>query len=99
MLSDCPEDLRSGRCPTLLTELAQQAFIVRLYQLGQLSSGRAAEVLHISRRDFLDLLSSHGVSMFDEESDLLAEASMVQSWGHNWRAGNGRAGKVSDRRT
>ena len=71
---ECPEELTTDRSAAAMTQLAQQSFLVRLYQLGQVSSGRAAEVLHISRCEFLDLLSAHGVSIFDDNTDVEAEA-------------------------
>jgi predicted HTH domain antitoxin len=40
----------------------------------KISSGRAAELLSISRREFLDLLGRYGVSEFDETMDVAAEA-------------------------
>ena len=57
-----------------LAALALEALLVRLYERGALSSGKAAEWLHMSRRGFLELLGSYGVSVFDEEVDLPAEA-------------------------
>jgi predicted HTH domain antitoxin len=71
---DCPEDLAAEKSPAVLAQMAQESFLVRLYQLGLVSSGRAAEVLHVSRREFLDLLSAHGVSLFDDDTDIEAEA-------------------------
>ena len=71
---ECPEELTVGQSPAALAELAQRAFLVRLYQLGQISSGRAAEILGITRHGFLDLLSAHGVSIFDDGADVEAEA-------------------------
>jgi predicted HTH domain antitoxin len=73
---DCPEELlrRTGQTKADLEKLAQEALLVRLYQLGELSSGRAAEILQVSRRAFLDLLGRYGVSLFDEQVDLEAEA-------------------------
>ncbi len=71
---DCPEELVNDDTIGDMTELAQEAFLVRLYQLGQISSGRAAEILHLPRREFLDILARHGVSIFDEETDVEAEA-------------------------
>ena len=70
----CPEELTTGQNPAALAKLAERAFIVRLYQLGQISSGRGAEVLQISRREFLDLAAEHGVSIFDEDTEVEAEA-------------------------
>ena len=64
----------AGQSKTSLEHLAQEAFAVRLYDLGQISSGRAAEILGISRREFLDILNMYGVSSFDEEVDLEGEA-------------------------
>jgi predicted HTH domain antitoxin len=70
----CPDELTNGQSTASLANLAQQAFMVRLYQLGQISSGRAAELLQVSRRAFLDILAEHGVSIFDDETDVEAEA-------------------------
>lgn len=38
--------------------------LVKLYELGRVSSGTAANVLGISRVDFLDLLAKYQVSVF-----------------------------------
>lgn len=46
---------------------------MRLYDLGELSSGQAATLLGISRREFLDLLGAYHVSVFDDDVDLSAE--------------------------
>ena len=64
----------AGQDKRTLERLAQEAFLVRLYDLGQISSGRAAEFLGVSRREFLDILNKYGVSLFDDEVDLEAEA-------------------------
>ncbi|MEO7909129.1 MAG: UPF0175 family protein [Roseiflexaceae bacterium] len=53
--------------------IAREALLVRLYELTLISSGKAAEILHTSRREFLDLLGRYGVSEFDEDMDLAAE--------------------------
>jgi predicted HTH domain antitoxin len=73
---ECPAELLgpTGQTRAELEKLAQEAFLVRLDERGQLASGRAATLLHLSRREFLDLLGRHGVSVFDEEVDLQAEA-------------------------
>ena len=74
---ECPDDLLGlpGQTKADLEKLALEAFVVRLYELGQISSGRGASLLHLSRREFLDLLGRYGVSVFDEQVDLEAEAS------------------------
>ena len=38
--------------------------IIKLYELGKISSGVAAELLNINRLDFLDLLQKYNVSYF-----------------------------------
>lgn len=40
--------------------------LVKLYEMGKISSGIAAKVLGISRLDFLDLLANYKVSVFSE---------------------------------
>jgi predicted HTH domain antitoxin len=74
---ECPDELLTepGQTQAALAKLAQEAFLVRLYHLGEISSGRAAQILTLSRREFLDVLGRYGVSVFDEEVDLEAEAS------------------------
>ena len=50
--------------------------LIKLYELGKISSGHAANLLNISRIDFLDLLQKYNVSYFHNglenelESDL-----------------------------
>lgn len=53
--------------------------LVKLFELGKVSSGLAARVLGISRVDFLELLSKYKVSVFgdydkDDLNDDLANA-------------------------
>lgn len=57
-----------------LAALALEALLVRLYERGDLTSGKASELLHVSRREFLELLGDYGVSTFDEDVDLATEA-------------------------
>jgi predicted HTH domain antitoxin len=73
---DCPDELLTpaGQTKARLEKLAQEAFLVRLYALGELSSGRAAEILRVPRRAFLDVLGRYGVDVFDDNIDLQAEA-------------------------
>jgi predicted HTH domain antitoxin len=59
--------------PERLERLAREALLVRLYDLGELSSGQAAAILGLTRREFLDLLGTYHVSVFDEDADLTAE--------------------------
>lgn len=48
--------------------------LVKLYELGRVSSGIAAKVLGLSRLDFLELLAKYNVSVLSEyENDDLSE--------------------------
>jgi predicted HTH domain antitoxin len=44
--------------------------LVKLYELGKVSSGMAAKILGISRVDFLELLASYEVSLFAGADEL-----------------------------
>jgi predicted HTH domain antitoxin len=63
-----------GQTKETMEALAREALLVRLYDLTMISSGKAAELLGISRREFLDVLGRYGVSEFDDAIDLEAEA-------------------------
>ena len=65
-----PEDLLDQFAAAELQALARESLYVHLYALGHISSGRAAQLLDISRRAFLDLLGRYNVSLFDEHTDL-----------------------------
>ena len=64
-----PDELLHACNETELLRLAQEAFYVRLYQQGAISSARAATQLGLGRVAFLDLLGAYGVSYFDEEAE------------------------------
>jgi predicted HTH domain antitoxin len=73
---DYPEELltQSDESKEALERLAREALLVRLYDLGKISSGQAARLLGLTRGAFLDLLGRYNVSIFDETMDLTAEA-------------------------
>ena len=54
-----PEQL-TGKSQQQLEALAFEALVVRLYALGELSSGEGAKLLGLTRREFLDLFSPFG---------------------------------------
>ena len=64
----------SGKNQQQLEALAFEALMVRLYALGELSSGEGAKLLGLTRREFLALLDQYNVSLFDEGMDLKQEA-------------------------
>lgn len=69
-----PEQL-TGKNQQQLESLAFEALVVRLYALGELTSGEGSKLLGLTRREFLDLLSQYNVSLFDDEIDFKKEAS------------------------
>lgn len=73
-----PDDLLSGIDEPDLQALAREALYAKLYEQGLLSSGRAAQLLGITRWDFLDLLGRYGVSYFDDAIDQDEAAGRVQ---------------------
>jgi predicted HTH domain antitoxin len=77
-----PVELLDEMSSEQVQRLAREAFYVRLYQEGKISSGRAGALLSLSRSDFLDLLGRFNVSYFDEDADLaedLRNAQQAQS--------------------
>ena len=45
---------------------AREAFVLELLRQGDISAGRAARLLNISRWDLSDLMSEAGISPFDD---------------------------------
>lgn len=70
---DLPDELVVGLKETDINAV-REAALVKLYDLGRLSSGKAARILGISRREFLELLGRYGISEFDDTMDVVAEA-------------------------
>jgi len=66
---------QDGQSKAELEVLAREALLVRLYAQDKVSSGKAAELLSLSRRAFLNLLGQYNVSYFDETMDVAAEAA------------------------
>ena len=46
------------------------ASLVKLYELGKVSSGFSAQILGISRIEFLEILAFYGVSIYSDADDL-----------------------------
>jgi len=66
--------------------------LVKLYEEGKISSGLGAEILGISRVEFIDLLRRHGVYFIDMtrdelESDLAAADTAVRNAAGREQAG------------
>jgi predicted HTH domain antitoxin len=64
-------------------KLFQEQTVVRLFEQGDISSGYAAEMLGITKQEFIKLLSKHGVSFFnftdDEWRNELENVARVQA--------------------
>src|SRR6476646_3757190 len=67
--SEYPDELLHEVDERRLAALAREAFVVKLYEQGLIGSGKGAKMLGISRRDFLDLVGTYNVSIFDENVD------------------------------
>ena len=70
-----PDELLRGRSKSELAALTQEALLIKLFQQGEISPGYEAQVLGISRRDFLDLLGQYRVSMLAEDTDKAQDAN------------------------
>jgi predicted HTH domain antitoxin len=53
-------DLSTGSTSEELEALARVAFAVRLFEMGKVTSGQAAEIAELPRRHFLLELANHG---------------------------------------
>jgi len=74
--SDLAAVLQSLNQPT--DQAAQQLMVLELYRRRTLSSGRAAELLQMSRWDFIQYASRLGIPFFDmTEDEWAAEVAEV----------------------
>lgn len=63
---DVPEDLVDPSVTDAdLAREAKEDLVLRHFQAQRVSSGAAAEILGITRRDFFDLLARRGMPYFD----------------------------------
>lgn len=68
--NEFPTELLEEMTTEQVQRVAREAFYVRLYEQGKISSGRASALLGMSRSDFLDVLGEYGISYFDVHIDL-----------------------------
>ena len=72
---ELPRDLidSTGRTEIEAAVEAKQALILRWYQQGRISGGKAAELLEVTRNEFIDLLAREGISLFNATPESLEE--------------------------
>lgn len=58
---------------------AREAFVMALLQKGDVSAGRAAELLSINRWQLANLMFNHGISPFDDTMTIKELESEVTS--------------------
>ena len=93
---ELPESIVQKRGPTAqdAARHLEKLALIELFRAGDLSGGRAAELLGLSRADWLDLLARHGVSHTvvtgeDLEHDLKALA--------DWKSRTSKSSQTPDR--
>jgi predicted HTH domain antitoxin len=59
--------------PESLTKVIRMAAAAKLYELGKLSSGRAADLAGLPRVSFLQALGQYGVPIFDLTAEDLGQ--------------------------
>lgn len=67
------EGIEDAEVRRAATERAREAAVLELYRLGEISSGRAADDLGLTRVDFLDLANRRGVSTIQTTAEELEE--------------------------
>jgi predicted HTH domain antitoxin len=74
-LEQLPPEQQDEIATRLLSEIQdeQTRDVLLRFQEGQISSGKAANLLKMNRLDFLALLSSQGINFIDYTADELAE--------------------------
>ncbi|MDJ1171729.1 UPF0175 family protein [Roseofilum sp. BLCC_M154] len=59
-------------------ERAKEGYVIALLEVGEISSGRAAKILGISRLEMMDRMNKWGISVFDDSQDLQALRQEVE---------------------
>ncbi|MGM0455564.1 MAG: UPF0175 family protein [Cyanobacteriota bacterium] len=49
---------------------AQEVYVMTLLEMGEITSGRAARLLGISRLEVINMMNQCGISLFDDSQDL-----------------------------
>lgn len=51
---------------------AQEVYVMTLLEMGEITSGRAARLLGVSRLNMVEMMNQRGISLFDDLQDLEA---------------------------
>ena len=49
---------------------AKEGYVMALLEVGEISSGKAAEILGVSRLEMIEIMNKWGISIFDDSQDL-----------------------------
>ena len=49
---------------------AKEGYVMALLEVGEITSGRAAKILGVSRIKMIEMMNQWGISIFDEDQDL-----------------------------
>lgn len=49
---------------------AQEVYVMTLLEMGEITSGRAARLLGVSRLNMIEMMNQWGISLFDDSQDL-----------------------------
>ena len=78
---DLPRDLLGALDvpPTRVESQLRELIALELFREGRISSGKGAELLGISKLEFVCLLAQHGISYFTESpEELMAEVKALE---------------------
>lgn len=78
-----PKELVSmlGFAQAQTAQTVQEFLVIGLYQEGRISSGKAAELLRMTKREFIRLLARKGIPYFAYSPEELAEEfKAVKAW-------------------
>ncbi|NEQ74845.1 MAG: hypothetical protein F6K24_35690 [Okeania sp. SIO2D1] len=62
---------------------AKERYVMALLEVGEISSGRAAQILGVNRFEIIEMMNKWGISIFDDSQDLeelrqeLEEAELI----------------------
>lgn len=84
-----------GPTPAEVAARLSQLALIDLFRRGEVSSGYAAQVLGMSKADFIELLAKHDVPYLDlSEEELRRDVEVARS---HWGSGKAPPSQTADR--